>query len=57
MELIDAIERSLFAVGAVTCRIDAGERGVPAGILGLLDVVTDLQTQIGLAYARGARRR
>jgi sulfate adenylyltransferase subunit 1 len=46
-ELIDAIERSLFAVGAVTCRIDAGERA-SLQHLGLLDIVTDLQTQSGL---------
>jgi hypothetical protein len=46
-ELIDAIERSLFAVGAVTCRIDAGERA-SLQHLGILDVVTDLQTQSGL---------
>ncbi|MGA2755262.1 MAG: sulfate adenylyltransferase subunit CysN [Terracidiphilus sp.] len=46
-ELIDAVERSLFAVGAVTCRIDAGERA-SLQHLGMLDVVTDLQTQSGL---------
>ena len=28
-ELIDAVERSLFAVGAVTCRIDAEMRRFP----------------------------
>jgi sulfate adenylyltransferase subunit 1 (EFTu-like GTPase family) len=45
--LIDAVERSLFAVGAVTCRIDAGEpdfRENPR----LLDAVTDVQAQSGL---------
>jgi sulfate adenylyltransferase subunit 1 len=46
-ELIDAVERSLFAVGAVTCRIDAGERA-SLQHLGLLDVITDLQTRSGL---------
>ncbi len=46
-ELIDAIERSSFAIGAVTCRIDAGDRA-SLQHLGLLDVVTDLQTQSGL---------
>jgi sulfate adenylyltransferase subunit 1 len=47
VELIDAVERSLFAVGAVTCRIDAGERA-SLQHLGLLDVITDLQTRSGL---------
>ena len=46
-ELIDAVERSLFAIGAVTCRIDADERATLQH-LGLLDAVTDLQTQSGL---------
>jgi len=46
-ELIDAVERSLFAVGAVTCRIDAGERA-SLQHLGLLDVITDLQSRSGL---------
>jgi sulfate adenylyltransferase large subunit len=46
-QLIDAIERSLFAIGAVTCRIDAGQRA-SLEHLGLLDVVTDLHTQSGL---------
>jgi sulfate adenylyltransferase subunit 1 len=46
-ELIDAIERSLFTVGAVTCRIDADERA-SLQHLGLLDVITDLHTQSGL---------
>jgi sulfate adenylyltransferase subunit 1 len=46
LELIDAVERSLFAIGAVTCRIDAGE-GASLRNLGLLDVVTDLHTQSG----------
>ena len=46
-ELIDAVERSLFAVGAITCRIDAIApvfRENPK----LLDAVTDLQAQSGL---------
>ena len=46
-ELIYAVERSLFAIGAVTCRIDAGERA-SLQHFGLLDVVTDLHTQSGL---------
>jgi sulfate adenylyltransferase large subunit len=46
-QLIDAVERSLFAIGAVTCRINAGQRA-SLQHLGLLDVVTDLQTQSGL---------
>jgi sulfate adenylyltransferase large subunit len=46
-QLIDAVERSLFAIGAVTCRIDAGHR-VSLQHLGLLDVVADLHTQSGL---------
>jgi sulfate adenylyltransferase large subunit len=45
-QLIDAVERSLFAIGAVTCRIDAGQRA-SLEHLGLLDVVTDLHTQSG----------
>ncbi len=46
-ELIDAVERSLFSVGAVTSRIDADEpvfRENPQ----LLDLVTDAQAQAGL---------
>ena len=46
-QLIDAVERSLFAIGAATCRIDAGQRS-SLEQLGLLDAVTDLQTQSGL---------
>ena len=46
-QLIDAVERSLFAIGAATCRIDAGQRA-SLEQLGLLDAVTDLQTQSGL---------
>jgi len=46
-ELIDAVERSLFAVGAATCRINPGERATLQH-LGLLDTVTDLQAQSGL---------
>ena len=46
-ELIDIIERSLFAVGAVTSRIDAAEDAFllhPA----LLDLVTSVETRNGL---------
>jgi len=46
-EMIDTVERSLFAIGAVTCRIDAGQRA-SLQHLGLLHVITDLQTQSGL---------
>ena len=46
-QLIDAVERSLFAIGAVTCRLDAGQRA-SLQHLGLLNVVTDLHTQSGL---------
>ncbi len=46
-ELIDAVERSLFAIGAATCRIDPSQRA-SLQHLGLLDIVTDLQTQSGL---------
>ena len=46
-ELIDAVERSLFAVGAVACRIDAGESGFRENPQ-LLDVLTDAQVQSGL---------
>ncbi len=46
-ELIDAVERSLFAIGAVTCRIDAGELA-SLEHLGILDIVTDLGTRAGL---------
>jgi len=46
-ELIDAVERSLFAVGAVACRIDAEEPGFLENPQ-LLDVVTDVQAQSGL---------
>jgi sulfate adenylyltransferase large subunit len=46
-ELIDAVERSLFAAGAATCRIDAGELA-SLEHLGMLDIVTDLQTRSGL---------
>ena len=45
--LIDAVERSLFAVGAVTCRIDAGEVA-SLEHMGMLDVVTDLGSRAGL---------
>ncbi len=46
-ELIDAVERSLFAVGAVTCRIDAGELA-SLEHLGVLEIVSDLETRAGL---------
>jgi sulfate adenylyltransferase large subunit len=46
-ELIDAVERSLFAVGAVTCRIDAEEQPFRENAQ-LLDAVSDLETQSGL---------
>ena len=46
-ELIDSVERSLFAVGAVTCRLDAGEQVFRENPQ-LLDVVCDLQTQSGI---------
>jgi sulfate adenylyltransferase large subunit len=46
-EMIDAIERSLLAVGAVACRIDASEQAFLKH-LGLLDLLTDLQAQSGL---------
>jgi sulfate adenylyltransferase subunit 1 len=46
-ELIDAVERSLFAVGAVACRVDADEPGFRENSK-LLDAVTDVQTQAGL---------
>ena len=46
-ELIDAVERSLFAVGAVTCRIESGELA-SLEHLGMLEIVTDLQTRSGL---------
>jgi sulfate adenylyltransferase large subunit len=46
-ELIDAVERSLFAIGAATCRIDSGELA-SLEHLGILDIVTDLETRAGL---------
>ena len=46
-ELIDAVERSLFAVGAVACRIDAEEPGFRENPQ-LVDVVADVQVQSGL---------
>ncbi len=46
-ELIDAVERSLFAVGAAMCRIDAGELA-SLEHLGMLDIITDLETRAGL---------
>ena len=45
--LIDAIERSLFAVGAATCRIDS-ESNIFLLDPSLLDSVTHMQTQSGL---------
>ncbi len=47
LELIDAVERSLFAVGAVTSRTDAEEPGLGEN-LRLLDAVTEVQVQSGL---------
>ena len=46
-ELVDAIERSLFAAGAVTARIDAGADAfhLHPGLVGL---IADLQTRGGL---------
>ena len=46
-ELIDAIERSLFAVGAITCRVDGDEQALRKNPQ-LLNVVTDVQAQSGL---------
>jgi sulfate adenylyltransferase large subunit len=46
-ELIDAVERSLFAVGAVACRVDAGEPAFREHAH-LLGAVTDVQTRSGL---------
>jgi sulfate adenylyltransferase subunit 1 len=46
-ELIDAVERSLFAVGAVACRIDADEQAFRQDPK-LLDAMTDVQAQSGL---------
>jgi sulfate adenylyltransferase subunit 1 len=46
-ELIDAVERSLFAVGAVACRIDAEESGFREHAQ-LLDIETDLMARSGL---------
>jgi sulfate adenylyltransferase large subunit len=46
-DLIDAVERSLFAVGAVACRIDADEPAIRENAQ-LLDVMTDMQSQSGL---------
>jgi sulfate adenylyltransferase large subunit len=53
-ELIDAIERSLFAVGAATCRID-GDSGTFPLDPGLLETMTEIQTRSGLLalVARG----
>jgi hypothetical protein len=46
-ELVDAIERSLFAAGAVSTRIETGELA-SLQHLGVLSVVTDGQTRAGL---------
>jgi sulfate adenylyltransferase subunit 1 len=46
-ELIDAVERSLFAVGAVASRIDADEPGFREHAR-LLDTVTDALAQSGI---------
>ncbi len=45
--LIDAIERSLFAAGVVTCRIDAGEDAV-VNTPELIELLTRVATQSGL---------
>jgi sulfate adenylyltransferase large subunit len=45
--IIDSVERSLFAIGAASCRIDAND----AALLlhpGLLEIVTGVQTRSGL---------
>jgi hypothetical protein len=47
VELIDAVERSLFAVGAVTSRVDAVEPGSGENPE-LIEVVTDVLAQSGL---------
>jgi hypothetical protein len=47
VEPIDAIERSLFTVGIVSIRIDAGDPDLLA-CPGLLNIVTRLQAQAGL---------
>ena len=47
IELIDAIERSLFAVGAATCRIDAAGDTFQLHPV-LLELATSVQTQSGL---------
>ena len=47
IELIDAIERSLFSVGAVTSRIDAAEDTFLLHPV-LLELATSVQTQSGL---------
>ncbi len=46
-DLINAVERSLFAVGAITCRIDAEESSFKKNPQ-LLDLVTDVQAQSGM---------
>jgi hypothetical protein len=46
-ELIDAVERSLFAVGAVACRIDADEPGFRERAQ-LHDIATDVLARSGL---------
>ena len=47
VELLDAVERSLFSVGVVSCRIDADD---DAFILhpGLLEIISRIQLQSGL---------
>ncbi len=46
-DLINAVERSLFAVGAIVCRVDA-EAPIFREDPKLLDAVTDVQAQSGL---------
>ena len=46
-ELIDAIERSLFAVGAVTCRINADDDALLLHP-NLIEIVAGIQTKSGL---------
>jgi sulfate adenylyltransferase large subunit len=56
-EMIDAVERSLFAVGAVACRIEAEEPGFRENAQ-LLEAVTDVQARAGLIalVVRAARQ-
>jgi hypothetical protein len=47
LPLIHAVERSLFAIGVVTCRIDMGEGALQRNP-SLLEIVTGIQTRSGL---------